>query len=65
LSNHGPGLLFPPGDSDALAAAIGGLLADREERRRLEERAAAAASGPHSWDRIAEQTAAVSERVLA
>lgn len=65
VDEHGAGLLVPPGDSDALAAAIGGLLADPEERRRLEEAASAAASGPYSWDRIAEQTAAVYERVLA
>jgi D-inositol-3-phosphate glycosyltransferase len=55
----------PPGDPDALAAAISGLLANPEERRQLEERAATAASGPYSWDRIAEQTNAVYERVLA
>jgi glycosyltransferase involved in cell wall biosynthesis len=65
VDDHGAGLLVPPGDSDALATAISGLLADPEERRRLEERAAAAASGPYSWDRIAEQTNAVYERVLA
>jgi glycosyltransferase involved in cell wall biosynthesis len=29
------GLLVPPGDPDALALAIGGLLADRERRERL------------------------------
>jgi D-inositol-3-phosphate glycosyltransferase len=55
----------PPGATEALAAAISGLIADPEERRRLEERAAAAARGPYSWDRIAEQTNAVYERVLA
>jgi glycosyltransferase involved in cell wall biosynthesis len=65
VAEHGAGLLVPPGDSDALAAAIGGLLADPEERRRLEATAAAAASGPYSWDRIAEQTAGVYEQVLA
>ena len=65
VDDHGAGLLVPPGDSDALAAAIGGLLADPEERLRLEERARAAAAGPYSWDRIAEQTTAVYERVLA
>jgi len=65
VAEHGAGLLVPPGDSDALAAAIGGLLADPQGRRRLEEAASAAASGPYSWDRIAEQTAAVYERVLA
>jgi glycosyltransferase involved in cell wall biosynthesis len=65
VAEHGAGVLVPPGDPDALAAAIDGLLADPEERRRLEQAAAAAASGPHSWDRIAQQTAAVYERVLA
>jgi glycosyltransferase involved in cell wall biosynthesis len=65
VADHGAGVLVPPGDSDALAAAISPVLADPEERRRLEERAAAAARGPYSWDRIAEQTNAVYERVLA
>jgi glycosyltransferase involved in cell wall biosynthesis len=65
VADHGAGVLVPPGDSDALAAAISPVLADPEERRRLEERAAAAARGPYSWDRIAEQTSAVYERVLA
>jgi len=61
---HGIGRLVPPGDPDALAAAITQLLADPDERRRFEERAAAAAAGPFSWDRIAERTLAVYEEVL-
>jgi glycosyltransferase involved in cell wall biosynthesis len=64
VADHGAGMLVPPGDSNALAAAIGGLLADPQARRRLEEAASTAAAGPYSWDRIAEQTAAVYERVL-
>ena len=63
VEEHGAGVLVPPGDRDALAAAIGRLLADPEARRRLEERAAAAAAGPFSWDRIAEQTASLYEQV--
>jgi glycosyltransferase involved in cell wall biosynthesis len=65
VAEHGAGLLVPPGDSEALAGAITGLLADPEGRRRLEEAASAAASGPYSWDHIAQQTEAVYERVLA
>ena len=65
VADHGAGLLVPPEDRDALAAAVNGLLADAGERRRLEGRAAAAAAGPYSWDRIAEQTAGVYEQVLA
>src|SRR5918994_5881232 len=65
VAEHGAGLLVPPGDSDALAAAIGGLLAAPEERRRLEGAAPPPASGPHSWGRLAELTAAVYELVLA
>jgi glycosyltransferase involved in cell wall biosynthesis len=65
VAEHGAGVLVPPGDPGALAAAIGGLLEDPGERRRLEERAASAARGPYSWDRVAEQTVGVYERVLA
>jgi glycosyltransferase involved in cell wall biosynthesis len=63
VEDHGAGRLVPPGDSRALAATIGELLADPEERRRLEERAGAAAAGPFSWDRIAAQTASLYEQV--
>ncbi len=56
---HGAGLLVPPGDPEALGAALADLLEDTEARRGLEERAAAAAAGPYSWDRVAEQTLAV------
>ena len=63
VEDHGAGRLVPPGDSRALAATIGELLADPEERRRLEEQAAAAAAGPFSWDRIAAQTASLYEQV--
>jgi glycosyltransferase involved in cell wall biosynthesis len=60
---HGVGVLVPPEDPDALAAAIGRLLSNDAERRGLEERALAAAAGPFSWDRIAAQTASLYEQV--
>jgi len=63
VEDHRAGVLVPPGNPEALAAAINRLLADPEERRRLEQRAAAAAAGPLSWDRIAEQTASLYEQV--
>jgi glycosyltransferase involved in cell wall biosynthesis len=56
VQEHGAGRLVPPGDPEALGAALAELLQNRDERRALEERAAAAAAGPYSWDRIAEQT---------
>src|SRR5215208_7147246 len=51
VHDHGAGVLVAPGDRNALAAAIGRLLAEPGERRRLEGLAAAAAAGPFSWDR--------------
>jgi glycosyltransferase involved in cell wall biosynthesis len=65
VEEHGAGVLTPPGDRDALAATISRLLGDAGERRALEARAAEAAAGPFSWDRIAEQTHALYERVSA
>jgi glycosyltransferase involved in cell wall biosynthesis len=65
VEDQGAGRLVPPGDPEALGAALVELLADREQRRALEERAAAAAAGPYSWDRIAEQTLAVYREVGA
>ena len=53
------GRLVPPGDPEALGAALAELIDDADARRTLEERAAAAAAGPYSWDQVAEQTLGV------
>src|SRR6185436_8620388 len=49
------GVLFPVGDSDALAEAVGNLLEDEPRRRELGERARRIAIERYSWDRIAER----------
>ncbi len=47
------GLLVPPGDLEALAAACGRLLADQRLRQRLGEAAAAEAHHRYTWDQSA------------
>jgi glycosyltransferase involved in cell wall biosynthesis len=51
--------LVPPGDADALARALTGLLGDDDRRLRMAAAARAAAAGPYSWDAIARQTLAL------
>jgi glycosyltransferase involved in cell wall biosynthesis len=55
----GAGRLVPPGDADALGAALQELLDDPAARARLEEGARSAAAGPFGWDGIAERTLAL------
>jgi glycosyltransferase involved in cell wall biosynthesis len=50
VQNGETGLLYPPGDLDALAAACDQLLADPALRRRLGEAAAAEIHGRYTWD---------------
>ena len=52
----GAATLVPPGDAEALGAAIGELLADRERREELARAARAAAAGPYSWEQAAKAT---------
>src|SRR5206468_2524541 len=56
VAARGAGKLVASGDAEALAAAIGTVLADPAQRERLEAGAHAAATGPYSWDAIAAQT---------
>lgn len=57
------GRLVPPGDADALAAVLDGLLADAELRERLGA-AGREAAAAYAWPRVAEQVLAVYRRVL-
>lgn len=64
VAAHGAGRLVAPGDAEALAAALAELLADPAERERLAAGARAAASGPYSWEAIADQTLALYRGLL-
>lgn len=65
VASTGAAKLVAPGDPDALAAGLRGLLEDPEERGRLEQAALAAARGPYSWDSAAALTLRLYERILA
>lgn len=53
---HDAALLVPPGDPEALAAALRALLVDRRQRERLAAAARAAVDGEFGWDAIAART---------
>jgi len=59
VADTGAARLVPPGDTDALAGALGELLGDAGRRAQLSQAAAAAAAGAYSWERAAEQTLAL------
>jgi glycosyltransferase involved in cell wall biosynthesis len=56
--------LVPPGDPDALAEALGELLADRSARDALADAATKAAATTYSWERIGEATMALYRDLL-
>ena len=56
LAATGAARTFPAGDASALRTALQELLSDPGALAAMAERAHAAASGPYSWDVIAQQT---------
>lgn len=56
---HSALVAVPPGDSEALRAAIADLVADPDARAAQAVRAATAAAGPYSWDEIGRRTLAL------
>jgi glycosyltransferase involved in cell wall biosynthesis len=56
--------LVPPGDPEALAAALSALLADPARRAEMGRASARLAAGPYSWDAIAAQTLALYRQLL-
>jgi glycosyltransferase involved in cell wall biosynthesis len=52
----GAARLVPPGDVEALAAALAELVADEPARAEMAEAARRAAAGPYSWDEAARLT---------
>lgn len=59
------GILVPPGEPDALAAALVELLGDESRRRALGERAREVAEEQYAWERIAERLLDVYHRVIS
>jgi alpha-maltose-1-phosphate synthase len=58
------GLLVPPADPDALAAAVNELVADPERARRMGEAGRRRAVEQFSWRAVAEQTVALYEQLV-
>jgi len=61
----GAARLVPPGDVDALAAALAGLVGDEAVRAELAAAAARAATGPFSWDEAGRLTLDLYRELLA
>src|SRR5262245_35689207 len=64
IAEQGAARLVPPGDADALAAALDELLAARSARDELADAATSAAATTYSWERIGEQTVALYRDLL-
>jgi glycosyltransferase involved in cell wall biosynthesis len=64
LAEQAAARLVPPGDFEALAAALRELTADEASRAELAEAASRAATGPYSWDEAARLTLDLYEELL-
>jgi glycosyltransferase involved in cell wall biosynthesis len=64
VAAHGAARLVPPGNDEALAAALNELLGDPAARGELAAAAARAAAGPYSWDEVARSTLALYRELL-
>jgi glycosyltransferase involved in cell wall biosynthesis len=64
VAAHGAARLVPPGDEEALSAALTELLAEPAARAQLADAAAHAAAGPYSWDSIGQRTLALYRELL-
>lgn len=58
------GLIFPEGDSEALAGALRQLLSDNELRRQLAQAGRKRVEEHYSWERVADQTYELFQQVL-
>jgi phosphatidylinositol alpha-mannosyltransferase len=64
MTDH-TGVVFPAGDADALAEALGNLLEDEPRRRELGEHARRIAVERYSWGLIAERLEEIYREVAA
>ncbi len=64
VAASGAGRMVPPGDVDALAVALAGLVRDEPARAELAAAARAAAAGPFSWDGTARLTVELYRELL-
>jgi glycosyltransferase involved in cell wall biosynthesis len=65
IAAAGAARLVPPGDTEALAAALAELTGDEAARAELAAAARAAAAGPFSWDEAARRTLELYRELIA